>query len=74
MAMITGAIQRVSSIPSIGLCHSVQVCVPDLMRQLGMEYDSTVQYKIAGINHRPWLQLMYRKNGVDLISGNQRAP
>lgn len=65
MAMITGAIQRVSSIPSIGLCHSVQVCVPDLMRQLGMEYDSTVQYKIAGINHQAWL-LEVSKNGVDL--------
>ena len=35
------------------------------MRQLGMEYDSTVQYKIAGINHQAWL-LEVSKNGVDL--------
>ena len=73
MAMITGAIQRVSSIPSIGLCHSVQVCVPDLMRQLGMEYDSTVQYKIAGINHQPG-SLRYRKTAWICIRKSSAAP
>ena len=65
MAMITGAIQRASSIKSVGLCHSVQACVPCLMGQLGMEYDQTVQYKIAGINHQAWL-LEVSKNGEDL--------
>lgn len=65
MAMITGAIQKASFIKSVGLCHSVQVCVPCLLGQLGMEYDQTVQYKIAGINHQAWL-LEVSKNGVDL--------
>lgn len=65
MAMITGAIQRASSVKSIGLCHSVQVCARSLMEPLGMPYDDTVQYKIAGINHQAWL-LEISKDGKDL--------
>lgn len=65
MAMITGAVQRTSFIQTIGLCHSVQVCVPTLMTPLGMQYDNTVQSKIAGINHQAWL-LEVSKDGVDL--------
>ena len=65
MAMLTGAIQRVSSIKSIGLCHSVQCCVSSLLEPLGMEYDDKIQSKIAGINHQAWL-LEVTKDGVDL--------
>lgn len=65
MAMITGAVQRASSIRSVGLCHSVQVCVPCLFGPLGMDYDETVQSKIAGINHQAWL-LEVSRNGEDL--------
>ncbi len=65
MAMLTGAIQRVSSIKSIGLCHSVQCCVSCLIEPLGMKYDDKIQSKIAGINHQAWL-LEVTKDGVDL--------
>ncbi len=65
MAMLTGAIQRVSSIKSIGLCHSVQCCVSSLLEPLGMEYDDKIQSKIAGINHQAWL-LEVTKDGIDL--------
>lgn len=65
MAMLTGAMQRASSIKSVGLCHSVQTCVPTLMAMVGMEYDPTVQWKIAGINHQAWL-LEVTKDGQDL--------
>lgn len=65
MAMLTGAIQRVSNIKSIGLCHSVQCCVSSLLEPLGMEYDDKIQSKIAGINHQAWL-LEVTKDGVDL--------
>lgn len=65
MAMITSAMQRASSIKSVGLCHSVQVCAPTLMNGVGLEYDDTVQWKIAGINHQAWL-LEITKDGKDL--------
>lgn len=65
MAMLSGAMQRYTKVKTVGLCHSVQVCAPTLMKHAGMEYDDTVQYKIAGINHQAWL-LEISKNGEDL--------
>ena len=65
MAMLSGAMQRYTGVKTVGLCHSVQVCCERLMKGLGMEYDDTVQWKIAGINHQAWL-LEVTKNGVDL--------
>ncbi|MBR4500812.1 MAG: alpha-glucosidase/alpha-galactosidase [Clostridia bacterium] len=65
MAMLTGAMQRYTNVKTVGLCHSVQVCAPTLMKHAGMEYDDTVQYKIAGINHQAWL-LEITRNGEDL--------
>ena len=65
MAMLTGAMQRFTGVKTVGLCHSVQHCVPKLMERVGMEYDSRVQWKIAGINHQAWL-LEVTKDGEDL--------
>ena len=65
MAMLSGAMQRFTGVKTVGLCHSVQVCTSGLMQGLGMEYDDTVQWKIAGINHQAWL-LEVTKDGVDL--------
>ncbi len=64
MAMVTGAMLRHSAVKTVGLCHSVQVCVPHLLRDLGMD-PVGVRGKIAGINHMAWL-LEVRKDGVDL--------
>ncbi len=65
MAMITGYMQRYTNIRFVGLCHSVQKAVPDLFKDLRMEYDDRIQWKIAGINHMAWL-LEITKDGVDL--------
>lgn len=65
MAMLTGAMLRMTSIKTVGLCHSVQVCVPNLLAELDMPFDESVQYKIAGINHQAWL-LECTRDGVDL--------
>ena len=67
MAMITGYMQRYSKIKTIGLCHSVQVCSEQLLKDLGME-DKLQGRKelIAGINHMGWLLEIYDKNGNDL--------
>jgi alpha-galactosidase len=54
MAILTGAIQRASRIASVGLCHSVQVCVPHLLESLDMTADDPV-FRILGINHMSWL-------------------
>ena len=65
MAMLSGAMQRYTGVKTVGLCHSVQVCCEGLMKGLGMEYDDSIQWKVAGINHQAWL-LEVTKNGVDL--------
>jgi len=64
MSILTGAMLRAAKIKTVGLCHSVQVCVPHLLRDLGMD-DQNVQWKIAGINHMAWLLEITRK-GEDL--------
>ncbi len=64
MAMVTGAMLRRGGVRAVGLCHSVQVCVPALLRGLGMD-PSGVRWKIAGINHMAWL-LEVNRDGVDL--------
>ena len=65
MAMLTGAMLRLTNVKTVGLCHSVQVCCEGLLKQLNMPYDDSVQWKIAGINHQAWL-LEVRKDGQDL--------
>jgi len=64
MAMLTGALLLHGQIRAVGLCHSVQVCVPHLFRDLGMDTRG-VESSIAGINHMAWL-LKVEKDGVDL--------
>lgn len=65
MGILTNAMLTMSSIRTIGLCHSVQVCVPHLMRALDMTYDDKIQWKIAGINHQAWL-LEVNQDGKDI--------
>ena len=65
MAMLTGAMLRMTNVKTVGLCHSVQVCASTLLTELGLPYDDSVQWKIAGINHQAWL-LEVTKDGVDL--------
>lgn len=64
MAVLTNVLNTYGGVKTVGLCHSVQSCMPDMFHHLGM--DSTgVQTKIAGINHMAWL-LEVTKDGVDL--------
>ena len=65
MAMLTGAMLRMTGIKTVGLCHSVQVCASTLLTELGLPYDDQVQWKIAGINHQAWL-LECTRDGKDL--------
>ncbi|NLT74759.1 MAG: alpha-glucosidase/alpha-galactosidase [Chloroflexi bacterium] len=64
MAMLTGALLRATSIRTVGLCHSVQVCAPHLCRELDLPTDD-LRWQIAGINHQGWL-LEISRHGKDL--------
>ncbi|MBR5232508.1 MAG: alpha-glucosidase/alpha-galactosidase [Clostridia bacterium] len=66
MAMLAGYMQRYTNVKTVGLCHSVQVCVPKLLEGLEMPYDDTIQWKIAGINHQAWLLEVKDRDGNDL--------
>ena len=67
MAMLTGYMLRYTPIRTVGLCHSVQTCSSNLLRNVGME-DKLEGRKelIAGINHMAWLLELRDKDGVDL--------
>ncbi|MEN8906601.1 MAG: alpha-glucosidase/alpha-galactosidase [Clostridiales bacterium] len=67
MSIITGYMQRYTSIKTVGLCHSVQTCSDGLLKDLGMEeqLDGRIEL-IAGINHMAWLLEIKNKNGEDL--------
>ncbi|MBE7080704.1 MAG: alpha-glucosidase/alpha-galactosidase [Clostridiales bacterium] len=67
MAILTGYMQRYTKVKTIGLCHSVQVCVPELLQALEMDikHEDTI-YNIAGINHMAWLLNITDKQGNDL--------
>ncbi|MGF6356999.1 alpha-galactosidase [Paenibacillus sp. 4624] len=64
MAVLTNVMNVHGGIKTVGLCHSVQVCVPHLFDSLGIDQTGVVA-KIAGINHMAWL-LEVTKDGVDL--------
>lgn len=64
MAMLTGAILRATSVRTVGLCHSVQICAPHLCAELDLPTDD-LQWRVAGINHQGWL-LEVKRHGEDL--------
>jgi alpha-galactosidase len=63
MAMLCGALQRQTTIPVTGLCHSVQGIARRLAGWIGAS-DSDVSYVCAGINHQAWY-LKYEVKGQD---------
>ena len=66
MSIITGYMQRYTKIKTVGLCHSVQACVPCLAKNLDMPELNDAKWKIAGINHMAWLLELTDKDGNDL--------
>ncbi len=63
MAMLCGALQRLTTIPVTGLCHSVQGIARRLAGWIGAS-KSDVSYVCAGINHQAWY-LKYEVKGKD---------
>ena len=67
MAMLTGYMLRYTKVKTVGLCHSVQCCSENLLKDLGMsdKLEGRLE-KIAGINHMAWLLEITDKDGNDL--------
>jgi alpha-galactosidase len=63
MAMLCGAIQRSSFIPTTGLCHSVQGTAQMLGWWIGESMED-ITFTCAGINHQAWY-LNFKVKGED---------
>lgn len=67
MAILSGYMQRYTSVKTVGLCHSVQHCSRGLLESLGMSDRLEGRRElIAGINHMAWLLEIYDREGNDL--------
>jgi alpha-galactosidase len=64
MSVLTHVMNTIGGIRTVGLCHSVQNCVPRLFKALSLPYEN-VSWKIAGINHMAWL-LEVKRDGQDI--------
>jgi len=60
MSMMTLAAVRASSMPVVGLCHSVQGTSKQLARWLKVPYED-FQWRCAGINHMAWFTELAHK-------------
>ena len=64
MAMLCGALSRDTTIPVVGLCHSVQGTAEMLARWLDIPFGE-LAFTCAGINHMAWY-LNLTHNGADV--------
>lgn len=58
------AASRISKVPFIGLCHSVQGTTRQMAKAIGVPYED-VTYEAAGINHLSFI-LKFERDGEDL--------
>lgn len=66
MAMLAGYMQRFTSVKTVGLCHSVQVCSRGILKALDIPFTEPLKESIAGINHMAWLLSLEDGDGTDL--------
>lgn len=71
MAMLCWAVDRATSIKSVGLCHSVQGTAEQLAADIGIPIDE-ITYRSAGINHMAFY-LTFERDGVDLYPELRRV-
>lgn len=64
MSVITLATSRLSKIPVVGLCHSVQKSSKKLAEYLEVPYDE-LKWRCGGINHMAWFTTL-EHNGEDM--------
>jgi len=71
MAMLCWALNRTTSIHTVGLCHSVQGTAEQLARNIGVPIEE-INYVCAGINHMAFY-LRFERDGQDLYPLIQRV-
>ncbi len=71
MAMNCWALDRATSIDTVGLCHSVQGTAQQLARDISIPIDE-IEYRCAGINHMAFY-LAFTHHGRDLTPDIQRV-
>lgn len=64
MSLTVLAALRVTDMPIVGLCHSIQHTSHQLARYLDIPYEE-IDWRAAGINHQAWFTQLER-NGEDL--------
>ena len=64
MSILTLAAARSTSLPVVGLCHSVQGTSRQLAEYLALPYEE-LQWECAGINHNAWFTKLGH-SGIDL--------
>ena len=70
MAMLCWAVERATTIKTVGLCHSVQGTARELAKDLGIPV-SEIDYRCAGINHMAFY-LRFERDGEDLYPALRR--
>ena len=63
MAIACWAINDLTDVPTVGLCHSVQRTTHDLAAYIGAPRESVSAW-VAGINHLAWF-MRFERDGVD---------
>ena len=71
MSMVTWALNKASSIKTVGLCHSVQGTAEQLADDINVPIDE-INYLAAGINHMAFY-LKFERDGVDLYPAIRRV-
>ncbi len=71
MSMVTWALNKASSIKTVGLCHSVQGTAEQLARDIDVSIEE-INYLAAGINHMAFY-LKFERDGVDLYPAIRRV-
>ncbi len=73
MSMVMLALFKTSSLPALGLCHSVPATAKQLAHYLDMDL-AELEWQAAGINHQSWF-LQLSRHGQDLYPTlRQRLP
>lgn len=70
MAILCWAVERATTIKTVGLCHSVQGTARELARDLGIPVEE-IDYRCAGINHMAFY-LRFERDGEDLYPALRR--
>lgn len=71
MSMVTWALNKATSINTVGLCHSVQGTAEQLADDINVPIDE-INYLAAGINHLAFY-LKFEREGVDLYPAIRRV-